>query len=97
MPRHALSAEEFAAYAREQISTADAVLTRHRQVGRACCQCGRPLPCSQAEAVRARKDHYLVRLGLAEATVPMPVVSSGSPVRPRGLRALLSRFTRHDH
>lgn len=97
MRRHALSADEFAVYAREQIRTADALLARHRPASRTVCNCGRPLPCSQAEAVRARKNHYLARLSPAETTVPFPVVAPAPlPSRTSRLRALLDRLTRHN-
>lgn len=94
---HALSADEFAEYAREQIRIADALIARHRPANRNLCQCGRPLPCTQAEAVRAHKDHYLARLGLAEATVSLPVVTSApAPPRTGGMRALLPRMARRN-
>lgn len=95
MTRHALSANEFAEYAREQIRIADTLMARHGPANRNLCQCGRPRPCAQAEAVRAHKEHYLARLGLAEDTVSLPVVTS-APAQPQtvGLRSLLSRMAR---
>lgn len=97
MTRHTLSVNEFAEYAREQIRIADTLMARHRPASRNLCQCGRPLPCAQAEAVRAHKDHYLARLGLAEATVSLPIVTP-APAQPQtgGLRALLSRMARRN-
>lgn len=96
MTRHALSASEFAEYAREQIRTADALLARHGAASRVLCRCGRPVPCSQAEALRIRKAHYLARLGLAEVTVPLRVVTSAVPPQASGIRGLLYRLTRRD-
>jgi hypothetical protein len=47
-----MSAGEFAACAREQIRAADTLLAQHRPANGSYCQCGRPVPCSQAETVQ---------------------------------------------
>jgi hypothetical protein len=54
----ALSSAQFAAYARDQIRTADMILAYHVAQG-PMCPCGRVLPCSVALAVTKRRTEFI--------------------------------------
>ncbi|MEV6927405.1 hypothetical protein AB0M46_23270 [Dactylosporangium sp. NPDC051485] len=85
-----LSAQEFIAYAREQMAGIESLLERHRRTGPSC-GCGRPLPCPVEETLRNRQEHFSTGIALAERTVQLPVVvpvpvNVGSHSRPRTAR-----------
>jgi hypothetical protein len=56
-----LSSAQFAAYARDQIRTADVLLARHVVRG-TMCSCGRIVPCSVALTVAERRKHFVAAL-----------------------------------
>lgn len=64
-----LSAPQFAAYAREQIRAADAILAGHTAQG-VMCSCGRVRPCSVAVASTRRRSHFVETLA-HRVTVPV--------------------------
>jgi hypothetical protein len=45
-------------YAREQIETADAVLTAHEATALGLCRCGRLHPCDERQQWVRNRDHY---------------------------------------
>lgn len=70
----ALDSAGFAAYARQQLQAADAILAGHYAQGQ-MCSCGRPMPCPQALAVRRRRAYFAAHLAhhrpaVGRATVP---------------------------
>lgn len=97
-----LSAQEFIAYAKEQVVGISIMLGRHRPTGPSCT-CGRPLPCPVEETLRDCQEHFSASIALAEKTAQLPVVVPQSAgvasqirlrrVRPRW-RALLTAVRR---
>ncbi|HEX5144947.1 MAG TPA: hypothetical protein VFW21_13865 [Mycobacterium sp.] len=75
-----LDADQFAAYAREQIRDAFAILQRHRPDRYGLCSCGRPQPCTVIDTCQRSIDHYRGKLALIEATQPLPIVAPASPL-----------------
>ncbi|GGK37894.1 hypothetical protein GCM10010124_33390 [Pilimelia terevasa] len=53
-----MTREELTAYAAAQVAVADQLLARHRPGTHHCCACGQPMPCSHAETIARRRDHY---------------------------------------
>jgi hypothetical protein len=85
--------QEFVSYAHNQIDAIASILGRHGVSGPSC-SCGRQAPCPVASSLAERRDHFLNKIALAEATVQLPAVRAspmqrGKPKRRRGLRALL--------
>lgn len=74
-----MTAVEFVAYARTQVTSADVILSRHRP-GDRCCACGRDLPCSVVSSLADRRMYYVSKIAIAETTVRLPVIvpQSGS-------------------
>ena len=74
-----LDADQFAAYARDQIRDATAILQRHRPDRYELCCCGRPRPCTVVDTCQRSIDHYRGKLALIEATLPLPIVVPATP------------------
>jgi hypothetical protein len=72
----ALTAGQFEAYARRQITVALDILDRHHEDLFGLCACGRPRPCSVAATCQATIDHYQAKLALVGATQPLRLVVS---------------------
>ncbi|MEV4415519.1 hypothetical protein [Catellatospora sp. NPDC049609] len=89
----ALSAEQFAEYARRQIAAADGILARHGRTG-ALCRCARQWPCPVAVTCVKMREHYVARLALAEATVRLPMVHAGRKRRVSAWRRVLTALER---
>lgn len=68
---------DFAGYARDQVAGAEAILDTHRRRA-TMCSCGRAWPCSVAQACAVRRDHFLNKLALLEATVKLPIIDAAA-------------------
>ncbi|MGW4502604.1 hypothetical protein ACWENR_28850 [Micromonospora sp. NPDC004336] len=55
--RHGASA--LIEYAQAQVDAADAILTRHDEVGLGLCRCGRPHPCPERRQWIGLRAHYV--------------------------------------
>lgn len=86
-----MNAQEFVAFAKDQIAAVGGMLERHRRSGPGCT-CGRPVPCPVEETLRQRQQHFSERIALAEKTVQLPVmgppsIRAGSQVPPHRVRS----------
>jgi hypothetical protein len=98
-----MNAQEFVAYANEQVAAIVDMLKRHRPSGPSC-SCGRQAPCPVEESLRQRQQHFSERIALAEKTAQLPIVGLPSAqadpqirlhrVRPRWRAALIAAIRR---
>ena len=93
MAGRALTAEQFAEFAREQIRIAETLLAQHRAAGD-MCRCGRVVPCPHAESLAGSLEHYRVQLALLERTQPLPVVLPAEAPRPAAAGRRRTLFAR---
>jgi hypothetical protein len=81
--------EEFAGYARAQITAAEQILAGHRPGSGGLCCCGRLRPCSVVQACTSTRDHYRAGVALLEQTVALTSVPAvESAPRPAWRRRL---------
>lgn len=81
-----LHSEDFASYARAQITAAEQILAGHRRGSGGLCCCGRLWPCPVAQACTRTRDHYRAGLALLEQTIALPAVTAVEPA-PLGVAA----------
>ncbi|SRR5690606_29730292 len=101
MAGRALTAEQFAEFAREQIRIAETLLAQHRAAGD-MCRCGRVVPCPHAESLAGSLECYQSQLALLERAQPLPVTvpaaarQPATTVRQRNLFVRKRRKPRHE-
>lgn len=71
-----MDSAQFAAYAREQIRTADVILAQHSELI-VLCSCGRPLPCSVAASLARRRQYFVDCLAWFDAPTVLGIAPIG--------------------